>query len=529
MQRVIFILAFTLVMAATQPGWSQYTDTPVELAPPEQVISLNSGLDIGIALDMLSEYSTRFAGKPIHDPTKQSGAIGIEITGMPWEKALQTILARRGLWYENRDYFLQVVVPATGKTSKDKESPYGDAINYKPGSREIKIETIFFEGDRKALTQIGIDWSTFYNGKVSIASAQTGSASMDEELFSLSLAIPKKLYNVDIRALFKLFDSKNIGRVIAQPQVVVTEGNEGKIQVGQDFSIKTRDFAGNMMDRFYSTGTILQVMPFIIPDAEKGDVILLKAHVEKSQAYPDVVSTIIKKSEANSLVQLFDGEETLIAGLYSTEKIALRKGLPLVKDLPWYVLGLRYLFGYNRFEDLQKELIIIIKASILPEVYARRGLEMGKKSARSTLEQRLQQYRFQESENDSIDLEGMKSTSDAGIPGKSVVNPQNKKTETKPKGNIETEPARNDLRNGVVQNVQNEFILIDWGEGANPDRLVNRTATIVRMNGNGFESVGKVQIVRAKAQKTVARLIAALGEENIPVKSGDRAVIKWSE
>ena len=74
------------------------------------------------------------------------------------------------------------------------------------------------------------------------------------------------------------------------------------------------------MDRFYSTGTILQVTPHIIQNPDKGNVILLKAHVERSQAFPDVITTIIKKSEANSLVQLYDGEETLIAGLYSNEK-----------------------------------------------------------------------------------------------------------------------------------------------------------------------------------------------------------------
>ncbi len=526
--RFIYHIALYALMAIAATGWAQPDDVPSELIPPEQLISLNSGLEIGIALDMLSEYATRFTGKPIYDATKQSGPIGIEISGMHWEKAMQTILARRGLWYESQDHFYQIVTPAAAKKTATGENPYGQEINYKPGCREIKIETIFFEGDRKALTQIGIDWSTFYNGKISIASAQAGTASMDEQLFELGLNIPRKLYNVDIRALFQLFDSKNIGRVIAQPQVVVTEGNEGKIQVGQDFSIKTKDFAGNLLDRFYSTGTILQVTPFIIQDAEKGDIVLLKAHVEKSQAYPDVVSTIIKKSEANSLVQLFDGEETLIAGLYSNEKVSLRKGLPLVKDLPWWFLGLRYLFGYNRFEDVQKELIIILKASILPEVYARKSMEADKKSARSTLEQRLQQYRFQATENDSMDLDGMKSSNDLPQPPAARA-PQkitpSRTSDEKP----DSEPAVKDLRNGVVQNVQDDFILIDWEKGVNPDRLVNQTATIVRKNGHGFESVGKVQIMRARAQKTVAKLVAALGEDKKPIRSGDRAVIKWPE
>ena len=68
-----------------------------EFTPPETLVSLSSSLDIGTALDMLSEYAIRFAGKPIFDPTKQTGTINIEVAGMPWEKALQTILDRKSV------------------------------------------------------------------------------------------------------------------------------------------------------------------------------------------------------------------------------------------------------------------------------------------------------------------------------------------------------------------------------------------------------------------------------------------------
>jgi ribosomal protein S28E/S33 len=161
---------------------------------------------------------------------------------------------------------------------------------------------------------------------------------------------------------------------------MVMEGNEGTIQVGQDFSIKQRDFAGNVIDRFYSTGTIMSVTPHILSDKENGKVIFLNIHVERSQAFPDLATTIIKKSQANSFVQLYDGEETLIGGLYSTETITLRKGVPVLKDLPWWFLGLKYIFGFNRDEQQQIELVILIRATLLPEVSARRKSEAANSS-----------------------------------------------------------------------------------------------------------------------------------------------------
>jgi len=494
--------------------------------PPESLVSLSSSLDFGTAMDMLSEYAIRFAGKPIYDPTKQTGLINIEVTSMPWEKALQTILARRGLWYENREHFYQVVVPPASDEGEDGKDPFDGAVKYKPGCKEIKIETVFFEGDRKALSEMGIDWSTFYNGKIDVSGAL--SSSVTESGFSMGVKIPRKLAKVDITALFKLFDSRNIGRVLAQPQVVVTSGNEGKIQVGQDFSIKTKDFAGNTMDRFISTGTILQVTPYVIENEGKSPVILLKAHVERSQAYPDVVSTIIKKSEANSLVQLFDGEETLIAGLYSNEKTTMRKGVPLLKDLPWYALGLRYLFGYDRFEDTQKELIIIIKASIFPEVYARQSQNNSASQARKTLEERLQHYRFDaQPDPGDIDLTSPAGKSAPAEP--QVIRPEaseNLPQAPRKSGDTALEQPNLEIRNGTVQQVRDNLLIINWEKGLNTAALVKQTVTIVRRDGARVTPLGKAEVLKAKLQQTVARRVEVKGMAALPVRAGDQAVVR---
>jgi type IV pilus assembly protein PilQ len=522
--RIILILLFLLSSAAR----GQEIPEP-EYTPPESLVSLSSSLDFGIALNMLSEYAIRFAGKPIYDPTKQSGTTNIEVTGMPWEKALQTILARRGLWYEKKEHFFQVVVPPEKEATDGWDPSFGEQVKYKPGSKEVKIETIFFEGDRKALTEMGIDWGTFYNGKIDISGALT--SSVTETGFSFGVNIPRKLAQVDINALFKLFDSRNIGRVIAQPQVVVTAGNEGKIQVGQDFSIKSKDFAGNTMDRFISTGTILEVTPFVIENEGKNPVILLKAHVERSQAYPDVVSTIIKKSEANSLVQLYDGEETLIAGLYSNEKTTLRKGVPILKDLPWYVLGLRYAFGYDRYEDTQKELIIIIKASIFPEVYARQA-KGASEQARSSLQERLQHYRF-DKQVDPGDLDLIDSKKTETSKRDADPKDQPKASETVPaqkvpanSGNFERPNL--EIRNGTVQNVKNNLLLINWEKGFDTAALVKQTVTIVRREGDRVKPVGMAEVLRAKSQQTVARRVASKGMADVPLRAGDQAVIRYT-
>ncbi|NIU01694.1 MAG: hypothetical protein GWN62_25940, partial [Aliifodinibius sp.] len=48
---------------------------------------------------------------------------------------------------------------------------------------------------------------------------------------------------IDVQALFSAFEADNLGEILASPTVKVMDGQEGNIQVGQDFSIKQRDIA----------------------------------------------------------------------------------------------------------------------------------------------------------------------------------------------------------------------------------------------------------------------------------------------
>ncbi len=504
-------LCFSFIMVAI-PLHAQQEFPPRYVAEGE-IVSLSSNLNFADALDILSEYSIQFASKPIFDPTKQNGEIGIDINRLPWKKAMEIILSRRGLWYVEKEHFFQIVVAADKTEKLNVPSAGGDGVSLRLGSREVKIETIFFEGDRKALSEIGIDWSTFYNGKVDISAEQMGALQVNESFLDATIKIPNRIFNVSVEALFRVFDSKNVGRVLAQPQVVVTEGNEGSIQVGQDFSIKTLDFAGNTIERFYSTGTILEVTPYILTEDEKGDAIVLKAHVERSQASPDVVSTIIKKSEANSFIQLFDGEETLIAGLYSTEKTTLRKGIPFFKDLPPWFLGIRYLTGYNRVEDTEKELIIILRASLLPDVFARK--EANRNKARMSAQDKVDQFRTTKPQLEQR-LESYRNTKIERN------NNSNDKTENKsptPPPSVQ-EPG---IQIGKVVHVEKNLVLIEWMNGFNAGSLNGKSLTVIRrIRPEKFTPVGKVSIKKSINSKTVAQLTRNTGK----VQVGDKVVVR---
>jgi type IV pilus assembly protein PilQ len=172
---------------------------------------------------------------------------------------------------------------------------------------------------------------------------------------------------VNIDAALKVFESEQIGEVLSRPQTNVRSGSKGRLQVGTDFSIKEKDFSGNIIDKFYSTGTILDVSVKVYRYGST-DFIDLSYHAERSTVTPGSVTTLINKSQSDGRTTVLNGEEMYVAGLYSNEDNITRQGIPILKDLPWWVFGLRYIFGYDKTETTKKELIILMKAELVPTI-----------------------------------------------------------------------------------------------------------------------------------------------------------------
>ncbi len=171
-------------------------------------------------------------------------------------------------------------------------------------------------------------------------------------------------------AVFKFFETNGIGEIISNPSIVVRDRNEGRIQIGSDFSVRTKDFAGNTTEKFFPTGTIIIVTPYIHKEGGL-DYALLNISVERSSFSTSETTTEIKKTTAATQVLMLNGEETAIGGLFLNEEAIVRNGIPFLKDLPWWVFGIRYLTGYDQTIVRKKELVILLKTELIPTLQER--------------------------------------------------------------------------------------------------------------------------------------------------------------
>lgn len=339
---------------------------------PDELVTLSQSLPFNEAIALISKVSESTTGKRIVSTVVSDSPIGIEIESMPYDKALFMIVQYGGFMMEEKE---DVIIVKRMREEEVKPEDIYASID----SREVKISAVFFEVDVAETKERGIDWKFLLSqngmdiGTELITQTQsTAEVQANPSQFNLTGAGDFKLgdFYGQATAMFRFFEREGLGEIISSPNIVVRDKKLGRIQVGSDFSVRTRDFAGNTVEKFFPTGTIIEVTPHVYK--ENGiDYVLLNIMVERSSFILNDETTEIKKTNASTQVLVLNGEETILGGLFVNEEVITRNGIPFLKDLPWWVFGIRYLTGSDQTVIRKKELVILLKTELLPTLKER--------------------------------------------------------------------------------------------------------------------------------------------------------------
>jgi len=367
MKRIIAVL--TVILLFSSAFCQQEEETYINNDYTEQ-ITLSRDISFVEALSTLEVLSQLYENKKIINTSYFNNAIGIPVKQLHWKDALMLIVGYNRLILEEKPgaYIVKDVVVEEDVTIEEEK------VIITPNSRQVRISSIFFKADKSLKKEFGIDWNSIISGAVGARIDFFGGTKVDEDILEASITKEWETGDVTIGvdALLKILEANQKGTILARPTVSVLSGKKGFIQVGQDFSVKTLDEAGNTVEKFFETGVILEVTPKVLVENER-EAIHLVVKVEKSSAIPGDISTIINKSKSSTDVLLFDGEETVIGGLHDSDIKIERSGIPILKDLPWWVFGLKYIFGYNSYSVTQNEMIIILKAELVDDIDIRKS------------------------------------------------------------------------------------------------------------------------------------------------------------
>ncbi len=243
---------------------------------------------------------------------------------------------------------------------------------------QIEITAKLVDVDSEALRQIGIEWnvgpgeSKFYadqdgNALKNLSGFKPGDGLTLNPSHATPIGDPSTrltfgiFRNVaDIEAQLQVLEQNRKANIISNPRITTVDNREAKILVGQKIPLIVQDVAGNPVSQLQTIGIQLKVTPHLTQDKR----VIMDLHPEVSDLSTQSTvqgGVIINTSEADTRVMVDDGQTAVIGGLIRTNESTVRRGVPLLKDVP--LLGM--LFRSNSVVQQNRELIIFVTPRLI--------------------------------------------------------------------------------------------------------------------------------------------------------------------
>jgi type IV pilus assembly protein PilQ len=245
---------------------------------------------------------------------------------------------------------------------------------------QIEITAKLVDVDAEALRQIGVEWNVgvdedakFFpdaighgaplnpnNDPQQFASGQQNTG-IGDPATTISYGVLKSWGSIE--AQLQVLEQNRKANVISNPRITTVDNREAKIVVGQKIPLIIQDVAGNPVSQLQTIGIQLKVTPHLTDDKK----IIMDLHPEVSDlATQSTVQggIIINTSEADTRVMVEDGQTAVIGGLIRTNDGTVRRGVPLLKDIP--LVGM--LFRSDSQVHQNRELIIFVTPRLLEKV-----------------------------------------------------------------------------------------------------------------------------------------------------------------
>lgn len=217
------------------------------------------------------------------------------------------------------------------------------------------------EGFSNQVGAPGGDVSTRNITKAGIAGSTPLLGAIDNnDRFQLGVSV----FKPGIGAVLKALITKNMAKVLAEPNLLVKSGQMGTFLAGSKVPISVLSSAGGASTpsiEFVTIGVKLNFKPEVL---ENG-LISLKIDPAEVSSIAGTLAVngypIIDTREIRTNVQLRDGESLVLAGLLQEETIKTMSKVPLLGDIP--ILGA--LFRSTQNDRREKELVFFITPKIV--------------------------------------------------------------------------------------------------------------------------------------------------------------------
>jgi type IV pilus assembly protein PilQ len=295
------------------------------------------------------------------------GKMSIHLNNTPWQTALHSILASRGLrLIRNGDIYWigpHAEIQAFQKYRReDAALPFGgDHVN---SPRQILIEARIVEADERFARELGVKLGAQANAiggnpEQNIASTiDLGGAGLNG--FSPA-TIAATLVSKNAQRLLQLelsaLETEGQGKILSNPRIMTGDQVKATIEQGTELPYQINSQNGNKL-QFRKANLRLEVLPKIHPD---GKISMLVGINKDTIGMKTEQGYAIDTKSLSSEVTVENGGTAIIGGIFQTTERSDEVKIPLLGDIP--VIG--HLFRHKSKLQDKTELLVFLTPTVL--------------------------------------------------------------------------------------------------------------------------------------------------------------------
>lgn len=240
------------------------------------------------------------------------------------------------------------------------------------GSHQIMLKVRFAEMSRSVAKNLSSSIGIFgMSGNVDVSAgagqAIEGTSPPFESAAQGRLGLGFSSGGLAISVLLEALETKGLVRTLAEPNLVALSGNEAHFLAGGEYPVPVAGDGGNTSIEFRPFGIEMTFKPTLIEDGLIN--LVIQTAVSSLDASNSITSNGINvasfsKREAQTVVEIRDGQSMAIAGLLRDDFTDLAGQVPWLGDIP--VLGA--LFRSADYSRKQSELVVIVTPHVVSPV-----------------------------------------------------------------------------------------------------------------------------------------------------------------
>ncbi|MBH31182.1 MAG: hypothetical protein CMG71_04225 [Candidatus Marinimicrobia bacterium] len=237
---------------------------------------------------------------------------------------------------------------------------------------QIQIEALVIEIDSDRLNSLGIDFGGAQGGitgEFPAPDSRTGALNPFTLVFDRTVLGTATDFTAKLQALV----SSSAAEILSRPSVLVLDGRQARIQVGQQIPIvkttSTQTAVSKSVD-YIPVGIVLNLRPRVSEDQTRITIQIETIITETEERTGALAATsgvqeapLINNRKVQSFVRVANNTPFIVGGLISKKISDVQGGVPFLSSIP--ILG--RLFSSSTVETQRKEVIVVITPHIITE------------------------------------------------------------------------------------------------------------------------------------------------------------------